>query len=261
MRDQEADIWTWDVRRETLTRLTFDPGFDTAPLWTAEGRRVVFSSVRAGAANLFWKAADGTGAAERLTDSPNRHFPHAFSPDGTRLVFNELVVGTGRDLVMMSLEGDRAAEVLLGTEFNEHNGEISPDGNWLAYQSNASGRTEVYVRPFPDVDGGQWLISTEGGRTPLWAPDGRELFYRGPRGMMVVSVQTETTFAAGNPEVLFEGNYFAAIAGRTFDIAPDGERFLMITQQGGTTDDTSTPTQIVVVENWLDELAQRVPVP
>ena len=259
VRDQEFDIWTWDVRRETLTRLTFDPGLDRFPVWTPDGRRVVFSSVRAGAPNLFWKAADGTGAAERLTDSPNTHFPHSLSPDGTWLVFEQLS-GTGRDLVMMSLEGDRAAEVLLGTEFNELNGDISPDGNWLAYESNASGRNEVYVRPFPDVDGGQWLISTDGGRTPLWAPDGRELFYREPRAMMVVPVQTETTFAAGNPELLFEGNYFGASSGRSFDIAPDGERFLMITQ-GGTTDDTSTQTRIVVVENWLDELAQRVPVP
>ena len=260
VRDQEFDIWTWDVRRETLTRLTFDPGPDRYPVWTPDGRRVVFSSTRMGAPNLFWKAADGTGAAERLTDSPNTHFPHSLSPDGTRLVFQE-ITDTGRDLGMMAVEDERAVEALLRTAFNEHNGEISPDGNWLAYQSNASGRSEVYVRPFPDVEGGQWLISTEGGATPLWAPDGRELFYRAPGGrVMAVPVQTETTFAPDNPEVLFEGNYFSGGSGRNYDIAPNGERFLMITQSG-TTDDASTPTRIVVVENWLDELAQRVPLP
>ena len=145
---------------------------------------------------------------------------------------------------------------LLRTEFNERNPEISPDGNWLAYRSNASGQFEVYVRPFPDVDSGRWRVSTEGGAKPLWAPDGRELFYLAPGGrMMAVSVQTDATFGAGNPEILFEGNYYFGGSGRHYDIAPDGQRFLMIKA----TDDASAPV-IILVQNWLEELKRRVPV-
>ena len=206
--------------------------------------------------------ADGTGTAERLTESSNLQAAVSFSPDGTRLVFEELFPDTGVDLVMMSVEDERATEVLLRTEFDERNAEISPDGSWLAYESNASGQFEVYVRPFPDVDSGRWQVSTEGGVTPLRAPDGRELFYVAPVGgpMMAVTVQTDATFALGNPEVLFKENYHFGGLGRNYDIAPDGRRFLMI-KAGGGSDGTGAAPSIIVVENWLDELAQRVPAP
>ena len=237
VRDQKNDVWIWEFTRETLTRLTFDPGIDRTPVWTPDGRRVVFNSVREGPRNYFWKMADGTGTVARLTDSPNIQSAGSFSPDGTRLIFAEQFPDTGFDLVMMSLEDERATEVLLRTEFNERNGESSPDGNWLAYQSDASGEFEVYVRPFPDVDSGPWQVSTAGGVTPRWAPDGRELFYVAPGGrMMAVTVQTDATFTAGNPEVLFEGNYFFGGPPRNYDIAPNGQRFLMIKPA---TDETS----------------------
>ena len=147
--------------------------------------------------------------------------------------------------------------MLLRTEFDERNAEIPPDGSWPAYESNASGQFEVYVRPFPDVDSGRWQVSTEGGVTPLRAPDGRELFYVAPVGgpMMAVTVQTDATFALGNPEVLFEENYHFGGLGRNYDIAPDGRRFLMI-KAGGGSDGTGAAPSIIVVENWLDELAR-----
>ena len=229
VRDQENDIWIWDLARETLRRLTFDPGLDRYPVWTPDGQRVALSSLRGGVANLFWKAADGTGEVERLTDGPNTQFPHAFSPDGTRLVYRESAETL--DLGLLSVEGDRPMEPLLATEFNELNAELSPDGRWMAYQSNASDQSEIYVRPFPDVNQGLFQVSTNGGFQPLWGPDGRELFYRSNAGLMVVAVETASSFTPGTPEVVFGDQYLRWGQGRTYDIALDGQRFLFIKVQ------------------------------
>ena len=155
---------------------------------------------------------------------------------------------------MLSLEG--STEPLLATEFNERNAEISPDGRWLAYQSDASGRHEIYVRPFPNVEEGQWLISSGGGTRPLWAPHGRELFYLAPgTRLMAVGVQTEPSFAPGNAEEVFAGGDYAPPAvGRTYDISPDDERFLMIKESAG-----GDSTEFVVIINWFEELKRLVP--
>ncbi len=254
--DQEHDIWIWDFAHETLTRLTLAPGQDLNPVWTPDGRQVAFASDRDGTPNLYLKAADGTGAVERLTESENQQFPYAFTPDGRQLVFLEMDE-QDYDLVVLSLEG--SPEPLLATEFSERNGEISPDGLWLAYESNASGQYEIYVRPFPNVEDGQWLISRGGGARPLWAPDGRELFYLTPgRRLMAVGVQTEPSFAPGAAEEVF-GGYYApggGAVGRTYDVSPDGERFLMIKESGS--DETSS-TEFILVLNWFEELKRLVP--
>ena len=155
------------------------------PVWTPDGRRLAFRSQRSGPHNLFWQAADGTGPVERLTESPNEQSPHAFSPDGTRLLIREERPTTGADLALLTLEGERRVETLVQTTFTERNGEISPDGRWLAYQSDESGQFEIYVRPFPDVNSGRWQISTGGGTRPLWARRGRELFYVAPDGAVM----------------------------------------------------------------------------
>ena len=145
------------------------------------------------------------------------------------------------------------------TTFNERDAEVSPDGRWVAYGSNESGQSEVYVRPFPDVDGGHWQVSTGGGTRPLWARSGRELFYLvEPGRMMAVSIPPGPTFAAGKPQVVFEGRYFTG-GGRSFDVSPDGRRFLMIKDARGTRAEAPSPPQIVVVQNWTDELKRLVP--
>ncbi len=196
LRDQEEDIWIWDLARETLTRLTFAPGRDSYPVWTLDGQRLVFSSDRDGSQNLYWKAADGTGSVERLTKSESDHFAYAFTPAGGQLVFLELGE-QGADLGVLTLEG--SSEPLLATEFDERTAALSPNGRWLAYESNDSSQyeIEIYVRPFPNVDEGHWQITRDGGSRPLWAPDGRELFYlRGGGSRRFAFKQSRASFPA-----------------------------------------------------------------
>jgi eukaryotic-like serine/threonine-protein kinase len=249
------EIWIWDLARETLTRFTFGQARDTYPVWTPDGRRIVFGSGESGPPNLFWKPADGSGTAERLTQSPSVQYPSAVSPDGMRVVFRE--EGATQDLMTVALTGERRVAPLVQSTFNELNGEISPDGRWLAYQSNESGEMQVYVRPFSNGPGGIQQISTAGGTRPLWSRKGQELFYLAPTGaLMSVAITGGATWAAGRPVQLFEGRYFVpqgGAVGRTYDVSPDDKRFLMITA-----DETANNT-IVIVQNWQEELKRLVP--
>ncbi|MDA2928155.1 hypothetical protein MYX78_13175, partial [Acidobacteria bacterium AH-259-G07] len=252
------DLWIYELTRKTLTRLTFDPAGNLYPLWTPDGLRVVFASRRGGGQyNLFWKAADGTGQAERLTTSPNDQIPYSFSPDGKRLVFMEENPETSWDLHVLSMEDEPTSQPLLQTQFNETSPAISPDGRWMAYRSVESGREEVYVRPFPKVEQGKWQISSDGGTRPLWGPEGRELFYQSDEAMMMVPIETESTFTAGSPGVLF-GERYITETGRHYDISPDGQRFLMI-KEGGQTEETSARIELIIVQNWFEELKRLVP--
>jgi serine/threonine protein kinase/Tol biopolymer transport system component len=280
LEDQDQDIWIWNLERQTLTRFTFNSGVDIHPTWTPDGNRLVFASQLHGPNNLYWQAMDGS-AIERLTESRNTQFPYNFTPNGTQLLLREDKPGTGQDLSILALKEQRRVtppsqvagrgftnEVrsLLQTPFLERNGEVSPDGRWLAYESNESREFEIYVRPFPSVEEGRSQVSRGGGMRPVWARGGRELFYLAPDGsMMAVPVDESkgrAPFAAGTPVKLFAGAYFvdgAWVAGRSYDVSPDGQRFLMIKQSRGT-DDAAAPTPIiVVVQNWLEELKRLVP--
>jgi len=182
-------------------------------------------------------------------------FPLSFSPDGQLLVFVELNPNTQRDIWVLRLS-DRKLQPFLRTRFNETVPRFSPDGHWLAYMSDESGHYEIYIQPFPGP-GGKYQISSEGGAEPVWNPNGRELFYRCGYKMMAVDVMTQPSFSTGKPRVLFEGLYLPSGVTPSYDVSPDGQRFLMLkaAQQG-----QPAAVQINVVLNWFEELKQKVPV-
>jgi serine/threonine-protein kinase len=258
--DLEQDLWMWDIERATLSRLTFDPAQDIIPTWMPDGRRLLFGSARAGARNIYEQAADGSGVAQRLYVSENFQDATSVSPDGTRIVVNEVTPNQGRDMRLLTLTPTPRIEPLVETRFEERGGILSPDGRWLAYESDSSGRFEIYVRPFPAIGDGQWQVSTAGGVHALWSRSGRELFYRALDGTVLsVPVNAQTaTWSAGMPVVLFKGNYLGANVSRQYDVTPDGQRFVMLKESGERAD---TQRVIVVVQNWFEELRRLAPTP
>jgi serine/threonine-protein kinase len=171
------------------------------------------------------------------------------------------------DIGMMSMDGDRKWKSLLREKYAERQPHVSPDGRWIAYMSNESGKNEIYVRPFPNVDGGRWQVSTSGGDRPLWSSDGRELFYQNGDAVMAVPVKAEPTFNPGTPKILFRGTFASGNPrGNSWDISSDGKRFLMMKAAPQTTETAPAapafelPRRINIVLNWTEELKQRVPV-
>ena len=250
-------VMIYDLQRDTPTRLTFGPGFSSYPVWSPDGRRVLFTSNRDGRQNIYSMAADGTGPVERLTTTDTLQVPQSWSADGHSLVIMDTLPSGGIDLKLVLFGAENQTEGLIETEFLDVYAEVSPDGGWVAYGSGG----EVWVQPFPDVEGGRWQISRDGGRSPMWGPSGQELFFRRSDSgdMMVVTVETESTFDAGNPEFLFAAPYITgqALRNRPWDVASDG-RFLMVKEQAAT---DATETRIHVVLNWDQELLERVPIP
>lgn len=259
--DEEQDLWLWDVERRQLVRATFHAGVDMYPVWTPDGRRLLWASNHEGPFNLYIQSADGTGAVTRLTNAAEVQLPTAKTPDGRSVLIRlDGRADSGTDRLLVPLSGESKAVPLLTTPAAERNGDVSPDGRWLAYDSDESGRFEVYVRPFPQVDAGKWQVSAEGGSRPIWARKGGELFYRTTQGaVMAVTVDTSgARFRAGQPAKVVGDGYFGAsesYAGRTYDVTADGSRFLMIKD-----DHTSGSTpHIVLVQNWIEEPRRLIP--
>jgi serine/threonine-protein kinase len=167
---------------------------------------------------------------------------------------------TGFDLSLLLLNGTPHDQSLLRTNANESNGDISPDGKWLAYQSNESGQDRVFVRPFPNVNAGVWQISADGGTRPVWARNSRELFFiDGNSRLTAVPVETSPTFSRENPSLVFNRSYWVgATTGRTYDVSRDGQRFLMV-KEVGADGQNATPASLVIVLNWVEELKARLP--
>ncbi|MGH9365020.1 MAG: hypothetical protein ACRD1B_07125, partial [Thermoanaerobaculia bacterium] len=239
-------IWVYDLTRSTWSRLTSE-GENNLPIWSSDGKRVIFASVRPGARPLLWMPADGSGPAEELAREKEWTYPSSSSPDG-KVIAVTLAVPSGPEIWMLPLEGDRKLRPFLVPPFHGEVAQFSPDGRWVAYTSNESGRFEVCVRPYPGP-GGKWLISTDGGAAPVWARSGREIFYRSGDKMMAVPVQTGSAFSAGTPQVLFEGHGL-----HSFDVLPDGQRFVMVQAP----DKAAAPLQLVFVPDWSDELKFRL---
>ena len=249
-----TDVWVYDIARNTSSRLTFGEGVDRFPTWTPDGTRVAFGTP------LSWTLANGTGEAEVLAEDDGRRYPQAFSPDGALLVFEDRT--TGFDIGMLALDGDRSATLLVEGEFDERNASLSPDGRWIAYESNESGVFEVYVRPFPDIDAGRWQVSSGSGRWPVWNPAGKELFFRTSDHLMALEYEDEPAFTQGTVTQLFEVTPYNLQNARRIAVSPDGEQFLLIKNVTGQTNtEDAPPPQITVVLNWFEQLRERVPVP
>ena len=251
VRDQTLDIWIWSIDRGTLSRLTSDPAPDMVPVWTPDGRRIVWTSTRDNIAALYWQAADGTGVPERLVRSGGAPFPGAVTPDGGRLLFS--VGGASEAIRRVTLTGDHAVDdVLRGPGLLTP--ELSPDGRWMAYQSNESGEPEIYVRPYPNVEGGRWQISSQGGTRPAWGRNGRELFFLDATERLSVAPIAVNGGAVvpGAARRLLENAYYPGFSTRGFnvrgyDISPDGQRFLMIKGH----DETAASRSVVTIAvNW-----------
>jgi serine/threonine-protein kinase len=268
-RDQRPDLWMWDLARATLTRAVIDEAGGTIPLWTPDNRRLIFSSNRdKGRQNLFVRPTDGTGTTVRLTESAHPQHPTGITPDGTQIVFYEATPTQQRDIRMLTVTAPSQVTSLVATRFDEGGAVVSPDGRWLAYESNRTDAYEIYVSPFPLAGGGIWPVSTAGGEQPLWARNGRELFYVAPDGaLMAVPVEAGgSIWSAGAPVRLFAGEYYRGAetifnrvdpraSTRQYDVAADG-RFLMIKEDAT---DTDAAPSIVVVQNWFEELKRLVP--
>jgi len=253
-----AGVVIYDLQGDAFSRLTLE-GAGGSPMWTPDGRWITFQAIVNGQRNIYRQLADRSGLPEQLTTytDMNSKSPSSWSPDGRVLLFNQ-GGNPGYDILILNKEEDKEPQPFITTPNHECCSEFSPDGKWLAYVSNELGRNQVYVRPYPGPDI-KFLVSeeTEGGGEPVWSPDGRELFYRTGDKMMVVSIETEPTFRAGRPDVLFEGSYRSTPipAGQQYyDITPDGQKFLMIKRD-------QAPAQINVVLNWFEELKRLVPTP
>jgi serine/threonine-protein kinase len=258
-----SSLWVYEVSGATaMRRLTFDSV--DYPVWTPDSQRIVYKSLTAGG-TLFWQRADGNSPAEQLEKTQIGE-PNTVSPDGKNLIYHH--DGGGGALWLMPLIGDRTPKALIEEKGSPYQSSLSPDGKWIAYASGGggpgrSGGNQVYVQPFPPLNGVKYQITTKGGAEPLWSPDGKQLFYavgNAPRSLISVDIRTVPTFAFANPTELpirpvsrVTGNL------RAYDIAPDGKQFL-IASYGSATSETPAPppqAQLRITLNWFEELKQR----
>jgi serine/threonine protein kinase/Tol biopolymer transport system component len=266
---KQRDIWVYEWARDTLTQLTFDPGDDRLPVWTPDGRRIVFASDRAkaGILNLYEVNADGTGEVTRLTDSPDTQLPNSWHPSGKFLAFQANRAKTGPDLMILPMEGDAARgwtpgkpTVFLSTPANEGAAMFSPDGRWIAYFSSDGSRSDVYVRPFPGP-GGTWRVSTAGGIYPRWSAITHELLFlptlaQGKIMAAPYAVVGES-FRADTPQIWSPTDYQGASAtNAAYDLHPDGKRLAVRAAQDH---GSAVQNQVVFVSNFADYLRKIVP--
>jgi len=258
-----TNTWIHDIARDTETRFNF--GIENRdPAWTPDGKRIAYSGYKDGKFAVFWKPLDGSAPEEPLILSDHSLDAWFFSPDGGTLLYADWQFGGAQNVGTLPLQDRQHARLIFPAKYNVEWAILSPDGKWVAYDSDESGRPEVYVAPYPTLEPRE-RISANGGLHPLWAPDGRELYYRmgttqedmeqrflGQKTrVMAVSIETKPAFKAGQPHMLFEGPYFES--GHDLAITPDGKAFILIREN-----DTQTgPRTIEVVVNWPEELKQR----
>jgi len=252
VKELQSNIYIFDIARESKRRLT-NEGDNFYPIWTPDGKRVVFCCHKKAEENwnLCWTLADGSGESELLCSSKSKLAPYSWSSDGKLLALYDEY----KNISLLSLDGRGEHKTLLATPFIEVFPAFSPDGRWIAYSSNMDGEFQIYVRPYPAMDR-VIQISRVFGEEPMWSANGDELFYRNRDKWMVVSISTEPEFAAGIPQKVFQGPY-GQVSGLSYDIAPDGQRFLVLKPQY----DDSQVRELHVVTNWFEELKQLAPSP
>jgi serine/threonine protein kinase/Tol biopolymer transport system component len=244
-----GDLWIQDIARATFTRLTSEQTVGNAfPVWTPAGTRVLFRT----STGMYWIAADGSGQAQAIAGSLSGDFPCSVSPDGKTLAFMRQNAQTSRDIYVLSLSGESRPRPVVSTPAYEGGAQFSPDGHWIAYASDESGQTQVYVRPFPGPDR-RWQVSSRGGTQPLWSRNGKEIFYRVENKMMVVDVSGSRDLTLSQPRQLFDQRYvFQNISLANYDVSPDGQQFVMIKDEAGS-------GRLNLVLNWTEELKRLVP--
>jgi serine/threonine-protein kinase len=266
--NQSVDVWIYDLSSEAMTRLTLDPREDRTPVWTSDGNRIAFLSRRDDAftPNLYWQRLDATGTVQRLTESKNGQFPTSWHPSGRFLAFRQIPSGPpAGDIFILPVEGSEAAGwrpgkpwAFVESPFNETEATFSPDGRWVAYESNESGKDEIYVRPFPGP-GGRIRVSTTGGEFPRWSRTGRALFYLSDRRLWVTDYSIAGgSFQIGKPRPWSDATFASRVALRTpnFALHPDG-RVAGLQAQSMPAD--ATGGKVVLVQNFSEELKRLVP--
>jgi serine/threonine-protein kinase len=255
---QPRDVWSYDITRGTALRVTTDPSDDQFPTWSPDGERIVFTSNRSGRPEIYSQFSDGSGTAEKVFERPEsqgRLQAEAWSKDGRTLILTDALGGSTTSSIQ--LDGDRRYISPSVGKFIEGGAALSPDGQWIAYQSNRSGAMAVYVERFPGR-GSLQKVSLSGGFAARWAPDGKELYYLNPdgRSLMAVPVSTGETLKIGTERKLFDGSFRTSGPGiRPYDVTPDGKRFVMIRQDSATTESP----RLIVVQHWTEELKRLVP--
>ncbi len=264
----QTDVWVYEWSRDTMSKLTFDQANDARPVWSPGGKYIAFSSQRSGGIfNLFLQRADGTGDVVRLTESPNPQFPSSWHPSGKYLAYFETVPGNASDSMILPLEGDDSAGwkpgkpySFLASRFTESSGMFSPDGRWVAYMSNESGRNDIYVRPFPGP-GGKWQITASPADDPTWSRTSRELFFLNTTEQRLMSVPYRVegdSFQADKPVVWLDARLGSRprAPSRDLDLHPDGKRFAIASSEEQSTNEQA---RVVFVFNFFDELRRIAP--
>jgi serine/threonine-protein kinase len=247
-----GDVWVYDFTRATSTRLTFNTT-NASPLWSADGKSVFYTKIDAGHGNettVLRKPADGSREAEVVGSLSSSAYIKAITPDGVSGIFDYKIHTDRADIIQLTFGQENQINDVVNTPFNDYGAAVSRDGRWLAYQTNESGRPEIYVRDLSGT-GGRWQISTEGGEEPGWSSNGTELYYRNNDLFMSAAVQTRPSFQASTPKRLFNGVFNQrSNSGVSYDVDPKGGRFLMIRPVA----DSETAAQVRVVVSWFDEL-------
>jgi Tol biopolymer transport system component len=247
---QSDQVWVFDLQTGGHIQL-HDDGADTEPVWTPDGKRIIYSSTREANVDLYWQPADGSGKSEMLSSLPWEEWPSAVSPDGRLVALYGQSKANEYGIWTVTLDGAAKATQIMSSPSHLKGARFDPSGRWIAYSTDETGRSEVYVCPFPSLHA-KWAVSTDGGTSPVWSPNGRELFYRSGSRMMMAEVTTTPTFSARPARVLFEGRFDLDLYGDIdYDVMPDGQQFVMMLVE------PAAQPRLRVMTNWVPEDAKR----